>query len=65
MNKNTNRDLINSAKTKKALLSLADARYPNKFKRVSDKILDRVADRYAAVLRDEITNHPNVGKTLM
>lgn len=62
---NDNRKHINSAQTKKTLLALSEALRNGKFTRVSDQLLDRVADRFYNILREEVQNHPTVGKTLM
>ena len=61
---NTNRTLINSAKTKKMLLQLSKDLRGGKFTRVSDETLDAAADKYAASLRQIVADQPSVGKTL-
>jgi hypothetical protein len=61
---NENRKLGNSSAIKKMALGLSEATRNGKFTRVGNSFLDRIADRLAAVIREEVAAHPSVGKTL-
>jgi len=61
---NENRKHINTAQTKKTLMALSRDLRNGKFTCVSDETLDKVADKYVAGLRQLVTEHPSVGKTL-
>jgi hypothetical protein len=59
-----NRKLLNSSGIKKMALGLSEATRAGKFTRVSNDFLDRIADRLAVIVREEVAAHPSLGKTL-
>ena len=62
--KNTNREYINSAKTKKLLLTIAKDFRGGKFTRVSDERLNLLADMHVANCKKVFIDIPSKGKTI-
>lgn len=61
---NENRKLVNSSAIKKLALGISESTRNGKFTRVSNDFLDRISDKVAALVREEVTAHPSLGKTL-
>jgi hypothetical protein len=57
-------NLLNKSSTKKFALSLAKEHRQGKFTRVSAQFLERIERKTAALVAQEVAQHPSVGKTL-